>query len=195
MEAIMSPKNKALFLEITEAAGHYPLRFPASVKNVSGKMVTLEVARPWPGIMWEDLQGREVTLYLGAEPEEEILMTSGSVIRVRCAGDRLSRVTLLMELVEAAVEMQTALAQQMHHSPRDLKELWERWEQVQAKPPSIWEENKAYLGGLAVLVAGTALQFASPNSLRLFGYFLMFCGSLAIGGRSLQSLRQKRLAS
>lgn len=195
MVEALSLMKKSLWIEVTGPAGGNPLRFSASVKNLSGKVVTIEVERAWSGIKWEGLCGQEVNLYLETAPGEEPLEIGVTVSRVRFLADRLNRLAMVLELVRPTPEVQEALKDQMLHSPKDIKELWERWDQVKDNSPSIWAENKVYFVGLGVLAAGTALQFASLNSLRLFGYLLMFCGSLAIGSKSWRSLRQKRLTT
>ena len=71
--------------------------------------------------------------------------------------------------------------------PADIKELWERWDELQdgARP---WQPLNYHLG-LTLMVGGVVLNLAGPNSWISMSYLLMLLGGLVAGVKNVLPLR------
>ena len=100
--------------------------------------------------------------------------------------------TLGLELARPTLTARKVLGDLIPHSSKDIKGLWDRWDQAYAEADSSHSRKKIYLLGMILLFGGVALQLGG-KSLQLFGWILWFFGSLAVAGKSLWSIWQKRL--
>lgn len=188
------PAPPSSILEIDAPGAGAPHHFPVTVQNLAGGVVTLEVKSPWSMADWENLRGRRGHLRLHPGGTEEALEVKGTLTWTKDSGDGRSRLWVGMELAQTDPITHKLLADQIPHTHKDIKGLWERWDQNLERPAEAQTHQKVYRAGLGLLLGGLACQLAGTPSYQFFGWILWFCGSLAVAGQILWSMRQIRLS-
>ncbi len=189
--AFRTLEGHPIVLEIN-GQGTEALRVPVVVRNLSTGVVILEVKLP--GILTGEVNlqpgARKPRLALSAEGDEGRINIQGRLLWTRFVEENRAKVILGMELVNPNLKARQFLEDQISHTSKDLKGLWNRWDQAynSEAPP----DKKLYWVGMALLGGGMALQLTGSMSLKLFGWILWFLGSLAVAWK-LKGLWQKRL--
>lgn len=177
-------------LEVGGQTEGAPRQYPVSLQNLSAGVVTLEINWPGIGTDWENLAGRVLKLHLLPGDPDASLEIMGRVKWVRFLGNAKNRLSLGLELAKASAAAQQALEDQIHHTSKDIKDLWARWDQLRDTPTPSLADRRLFLVGLALLVEGGAFQLFGLKSLALFGLSLIFLGCLALVAKILYSWQQ-----
>jgi hypothetical protein len=181
-----------IILEISDRDGETALRVPVLVLNLTAGVVTLEAIYPQASLSWEDLNGRHGNLRLRFKGGEEPIDIDGKLVWTRAAGDGGRQLTLGLELAKPTLTARKILGDLIPNSAKDMKGLWDRWDQAYANQRT-YSDQKIYLLGMLLLLGGVAFQLG-PKPYQLFGWILWFFGSVAVAGKSLWSILQKRLS-
>jgi hypothetical protein len=182
-----------IIFEVIDQEGEAALRVPVVVQNLTAGVVTLEAIYPQGSTSWENLKGHTGNLRLRFKGGEEPIDIKGRLIWSKLAGEGGKQLTLGLELDKPTLTVRKILGDLIPHTSKDLKSLWDRWDQANASPKSDHLGQALYLLGMLLLFGGLALQLAGNKSYQLFGWVLWFFGSLAVAGKSLWSLWQRRL--
>jgi hypothetical protein len=182
-----------IILEINDQEGETALRVPVVVQNLTAGVVTLEAIYSQTTVGWENYDGHSGNLRLRFRGGEEPIDIRGKLIWTRSAGEGGRHLTLGLELARPTLTARKILGDLIPHGAKDIKGLWDRWDQAYASPKPAFSDQKIYLLGMILLFGGVALQLAGHKSFQLFGWVLWFFGSLAVAGKSLWSIWQKRL--
>ncbi len=179
---VRGSKMAQIWLQIEGLTGGHPLEVPVTLQNLNSGVVTLEVSRMAPGVEGEKLTGHSAKLRLtgadGATLEPE-----GTLVWSYSSGDDRRQVILGLELLGLDAATEKALRAQIGHTAGDLKELWNRWDQVCLDAKVSSTPTVTYLVGGAVIVAGLALQYAGKSYLELLGYTFMVMSSMVLAAR------------
>lgn len=189
--AFRTLKGHPIVLEIN-GKGTEALRVPVVVRNLSTGVVILEVK--FPGFLAGEANlqpgGRKPRLALSAEGDEGRINIQGKLLWTRFTEGNRPKVILGMELVNPNLKARQFLEDQISHTSKDLKGLWNRWDQAyNSEAPS---DKKLYWVGMALLGSGMALQLTGNMTLKVSGWILWFLGSLSVAWK-LKCLWQKRL--
>ncbi len=191
-DAVMTQDTSAIFLEIDDPAGGAPTRLPVILKNLSGEIATLELVEFYLLKGWQDLEGRHAALCL-LEPEHRApVHIQGAVAWKGFTGEGRPRLALGLELAQPTPAIRKLLEKFAVHTPKDIKGLWERWDEVRETAPPPLVDRKLYFAGLGLLLAGLALQLPDPRGLKLLGWGLWLLGSLGLAGKSICALWRQR---
>ncbi len=182
-----------IIFEVIDKAGDTVLRVPVLVQNLTAGVVTLEAIYPQASMSWENLNGHTGNLRLRFKGGEEPIDIRGKLTWVRFAGEGGRQLTLGLELDQPTLTARKILGDLIPHTSKDIKSLWERWDQAYTNPRPANLHQKFYLLGMILLFGGVAFQLAGSKSYQLFGWVLWFFGSLAVAGKSLWSIWQRRL--
>ena len=107
-------------------------------------------------------------------------------------GDNL-KFLLGLELDDPSLEVRQALEEHLHIVTKDIKELWDHWDQLQEKPPPAPSSSQGvYVVGLAVIIGGVTLQLWGPDNLKSFGFILVMYGCAALAVKSIWSIWRQR---
>jgi hypothetical protein len=182
-----------IILEISDREGETALRVPVVVLNLTAGVVTLEAIYPQSAMGWDNFAGLHGSLRLRFQRGEEPIDIGGKLAWTRLAGEGGRHLTLGLELAKPTLTARKILGDLMPHTAEDMKGLWDRWDQAYAgtKPSGGGADKKIYLLGMILLLGGVGLQLGN-KSLQLFGWILWFLGSLAVAGKSLWSIWQKK---
>lgn len=179
-----------IILEITDREGETAFRVPVAVLNLTAGIVTLEAVFPQAAVGWDTISGRRCNLRLRFKGGEEPIDISGKLVWTRLAGENGRQLTLGLELTRPTLTARKVLGDLIPHSSKDIKGLWERWDQTYPEAGSS-QSQRIYLLGMILLIGGVALQLGG-KSLQLCGWILWFFGSLAVAGKSLWAIWQKK---
>lgn len=181
-----------LILSVTPLGrGREPLRLPVRIHSLSATGALLESldGEAPPALL--SLSGREAVITVTSEssPLKDI---PGRISWTRPAR---SGFILGFELKEPELEVRRLLEDHMESFPRDLKELWDAWDEVHRSRPVQVAEQAAYLVGVGAVAAGTTLYLAGPDTLKLYGCIMALYGCLMMAAKSIWSLWRSRAAS
>jgi hypothetical protein len=180
-------------LEILDQKGKATFRVPVVVQNLIAGVVTLEAVYPQAARMgWENFNGRTGNLRLRFRGGEEPVEISGKLTWSRFAGVNGRQLTLGLELARPTLTARKILGDLIPHPARDIKSLWDRWDQAYTLPRPSRTDQKIYMLGMILLLSGVACQLGN-NSQQLIGWVLWFFGSLAVAGKSFWSILQKKI--
>ncbi len=185
--AVRTPESPVIILEIADREGGTPLRVPVAVQNLTAGVVTLEVIYSQSSLGWENLNGRTGNLRLRFKGGEEPIDMQGKLVWTRFA-EVGRQLTLGLELAKPTLTARKILGDLIPHTAKDIKGLWNRWDQVHADSAAPAPEHSVYGLGMALLFGGVFCQLLGSNTLQLFGWVLWFFGSLVVAGKSLWSI-------
>ncbi len=181
-----------LILSVTpRGRGREPLQLPVRINSLSATGALLEVPdNDAPSALFS-LGGREAVLTVPADssPLRDI---PGRISWTRPAAQGF---IVAFELKEPDLEVRRVLEEHMGSFPRDLKELWDAWDEVHRSRPAQVAEQAAYLVGVGAVAAGTTLYLAGPDTLKLYGCIMALYGCLMMAAKSIWSLWRSRAAS
>lgn len=191
-EILKSSDMPSIFLEID--AEDTPIRAPVLIKNLTDDLVTVEVESPWYLVFWayEDLLGRGGDLRLTRQGDGETVNIRGQVAWARYLGEKKRQLALGLKLARPNQAIIKLLKNSMAHTPKDLKGLWDRWDQDHKRQQDSLVDRKVYLAALVLMVAGLLLQLPGLQSFKLLGWILWLLGGLGVAGRGLWSLWPRR---
>jgi hypothetical protein len=181
-----------IILEINGGDRETVLRVPVVVLNLTAGVVTLEAIYPQTAAGWENLNGYSGNLRLRFKGGEEPIDIKGKLTWTKFAGEAGRQLTLGLELAKPTLTAKKVLGDLMPNTSQDLKGLWDRWDHAYAGSRRSGSDRRLYFLGMILLLGGVGLQLGT-KSYQLFGWILWFFGSLAVAGKSLYSLWQKRL--
>jgi hypothetical protein len=188
-EKVITPDSPAIFLEIAGRGEEGSARFPVTIKTVAGRVATLEVGSPWRLAGCETLTGHRGHLRLTPWENDEPLAVEGTVAWARFGGQERCRLQLGLELANPDPAIQRLLEDYVAHTPKDIKELWNRWDEVHETSKVRPLGRKLYLAGLSLMLAGLVLQLPGPKAYKFVGWILWFLGSLGVISKYLGPLK------
>lgn len=189
---IGTKKASSLLLEIETGDGGAPARVPAVMKSLAGATLSLEVVNPANLVGWERIIERPARLCLSSGDKGKATYVEGKVSSAKWVGEKKWRLQVGLELSHLGINTYKLLERHLMTSPKDIKELWERYDQVRETVPLTPANRKFYLAGLGLLLGGLILQMTEPRALKMLGWVLWFFGTLGVAGTSIWSLLQKR---
>jgi hypothetical protein len=187
-----STRPPLLGLEIPGQGEKNPILMPVRIQNLSMETVTLAVPNPWRIANWDRLRGRDCVLRVEDPGGQELVKIKAKIAWSKISVEGRSALSLGLLLTRPSGEALKRLSGHVTHTSPDVKELWERYDQVRQIPVCSRLVNNLYLAGLVLLVAGVAVQFIASPSFKLLGWGLWFLGSLAIAGKLMGSFRHKQ---
>ena len=184
----------AVMLEIQGEEAQGTMRLPVSVQGTDNEQIVLRLSQSLPEFMRESLVKLNANLYLAVPEEPEIMEASGKVAWLKVSGSGRPQ-TLALELSQPHPNFLKLLRQFIAHTPADIKELWQRWDQAIDK--EMGDKPLNYHIGLGLMASGIVLNLAGPKtgSFLHASYLLMFLGGLVAGVKNLIPLRWKRVRS
>jgi hypothetical protein len=184
----------AIFLEIGGPSEETPRQVPVRVLNFAAGVATLEAERSNNDVDWQNLSHRLLNLSLALPETEETLTIRGRLLWSRYSKQAGRGLSLGLAVGHPAARVRKALESQIIHTPKDTKELWDRFDRQLAESParSGLFEHGTYLLGLGLLVEGMSLKLLGLNSLNFIALTSMLLGFMAIGGKALGALWQLR---
>jgi hypothetical protein len=188
-----SADSPYIILEINDGDRETILRVPVVVLNLTAGVVTLEAIYPQAAAGWENLNGYGGNLRLRFKGGEEPIDIKGKLTWTKFAGEGGWQLTLGLELAKPTLTARKVLGDLMPNTSQDLKGLWDRWDHANAGSRRSGSDRWLYLVGMILLFGGVGLQLGN-KSYQLLGWILWFFGSLAVAGKSLYSIWQKRLS-
>ncbi|MBW1992340.1 MAG: hypothetical protein JRI59_09550 [Deltaproteobacteria bacterium] len=187
-------RTMTVMLEIRGNEAQGSMRLPVTVHALDNGQVVLRLGHSLPEFMRDFLIRLDAKLYLAVPEEPEILEAAGKVAWLKISGSGRPQ-TLALELCRPSRKFLEHLEGLVVHSPADIKELWQRWDE--AVHQDVGGEPLNYHIGLGLMAAGIILNLAGPRTgLSLQGsYLLMLLGGLVAGVKNLIPLRWKRAKS
>jgi hypothetical protein len=193
------PKPKAvttqpplLVLEIAGLEDQTPFLIPVRIQNLSTEAVTLAVTFHWGIADWNRFRGRDCVLRVEDPGGQQLANIKAKIAWSKFSDKSSSPLSLGLLLTAPASEALKRLSGHITQPSQDIKELWKRYDHVRESPGYSHLMHRLYLAGLALLVAGVALQLTASPSSKMVGWVLWFLGSLAIAGKVMRSFRQNR---
>jgi hypothetical protein len=176
----------SVLLEIRGEEAQGALRLPVSIQHARNGQITLRLSHPLPEFMQDSLVNLPASLYLAFAGDKEIVESPGTVAWMKGLGGGPFQ-TLALDLRQLSPKLQHFLSAQVARPPADIKELWERWDEVQDGAKLRQPLN--YHLGLILMVGGAVLNLAGTNSWIPMSYLLMLLGGLVAGVKNVLPLR------
>jgi hypothetical protein len=190
--AFRNQDSPYIILEIIGTDEDTILRVPVVVRNLTAGVVTLEAIYPQNAAGWENLNGYKGNLRLRFKGGEEPLEIKGNLTWTKFSGEDERQLTLGLELAKPTLTAKKVLGDLMPNTAQDLKGLWDRWDHAYSASNRTGTDRWLYLVGLILLFGGVGLQLGN-TTYQMVGWVLWFFGSLAVAGKSLYCLWQRRL--
>jgi len=186
--------SSSLMLEVASQQKPAPLRIPVLIQNLSMGGVTLTVTNPWGIGDWDRYRGKDCVLRMKDPGRQEVVTVKAKISWTKIGGTGQPPLSLGVQMVRPSEEMLRRLSELLTHTSRDIRGLWDRYDQVRelSCPPQL--VHCGYIAGLVLLVGGLALQFAGSPAYKMWGWALWLLGSLGIAGKIIWPFRQKRVA-
>lgn len=175
--------------------GRDPVRVPVRINSLSatGALLESREAESLPHLL--GLAGREAAILLPGEEAAGLGEIPGRISWAR-PGDAGGRGAVLgFELKEPELEVRKVLEDHMDAFPRDIKDLWDSWDELHRRRPAQVAEQAVYLVGVGAMAAGTTLYLAGPESLRLYGSIMALYGCVMMAAKSLWTMWRTRTVS
>ena len=174
-------EKNALILEVGLKHGEVPVRIPVTVQNFSAGLLTLKVTQSLNWVDWETLTDHDSHLRLPEGRAAEAEAIPGKVSWVKTSGPANAPVFLGMEISQPSAQVQQLLENQVLYTPKDIKDMWQQWDQVQV------QGRRSALSILVILICGISLILLGGSFLaaahRLpenYGYGALAAGSVLI---------------
>ena len=183
----------SLILEVAGQKEPAPRLIPVLIQNLSMGGVTLAVAAPWGIADWDDYRGKDCVLRVEEPGGQEVVATKAKISWTKVGGPGQPPLSLGVQMVRPPEEMLRRLSDLFTHTSRDIRGLWDRYDQVRELPgPLHLLVQRCYITGLVLLVGGLALQITGSPTYKMYGWALWLFGSLGIAGKIIWPLWQKR---
>jgi hypothetical protein len=186
--------SPSLILEVASQDKTTPRPFPVLIQNLSMGGVTLAVAAPWGIADWDHYRGRECVLRVEDSKGKEVVSVNAKISWTKFGGPGQPALSLGAQMVHPSEEMIRQLSDLLAHTPRDIRGLWDRYDQVRDIPGPSHLVRCCYFAGLGLLLGGLALQFSGSSTYKMYGWALWLFGTLGIAGKIIWPLWQKRAA-
>jgi hypothetical protein len=168
--------------------GKATLQFPAVIRNLMAGVASLEVINPLALMEWEDLKGQGGRLRVLANGNGEPINFPGKVVRVRHFAQGRDQGLLSLDLVldQPTAAAQKLLNEHITNRPRDIQELWERWDQAR-QPYSLPRALSTRLGfvGVTLLFCGLIMHAGEAGPHQLLAWMFWLMGTLGVLGQIL----------
>jgi hypothetical protein len=181
-----------LMLEVPGQKKLAPLRIPVIIQNLSMGGVTLAVSNPWGIGDWDRYQGEDCCLRVEGPGDQDLFDIKAKITWTKFGGNGQPPLALGLQIVNLPGETLSRLSNLLPHTSRDIKGLWDRYDQVQQIPGRSPLVHQCYIAGLVLLVGGLLLQFTGSATYKMWGWILWMLGSLGIAGKIIAPLWQKR---
>jgi hypothetical protein len=180
--------------EILSAAGQGPsYHLPVTVKSLSATGVILEVRYPPGGLDLRELQGRSSVVHLPLTGNGREMAIPGKVVWTRPQVGNDPLFLLGLELENPTLEVRQALEEQLPIAAKDIKELWDQWDQTRKQPrSSVSSPQGIYLVGMGVVLGGLGMQLFGPEGVKGLGFIMVLYGCATLLVKSLWSLWRQR---
>jgi len=188
----VSPRTQPLVLEIASQEKQSPLLVPVLIQSLSLRGMTLTVTNPWVITDWKPFHGRHCVLRWQDPGGQQTVNVKAKIAWSKGNGSNQSPLSLGIHMDKPPGQTLKRLTDHVTHTSQDIKELWQRFDQVGEVSTESHMVRWFYLAGLALLLGGVALQFAEVPSYKLVGWVLWFIGSLGILAKLIRSLRPKQ---
>ncbi len=176
-DALRQAEGASLILEIGLKPGEVPLRLPVVVQNFAAGVLTLKVSQSVGWVEWETLAGHESLLRLPATRSGAVESILGKISWIKESGPEGVSVFLGMELAQPTPEVQKLLEDEILHTPKDIKDLWQQWDRVQVKNRRSGLMAVGLLGiGAALLAAGGGMLAVFHSLPEAYGYVTLAAG-------------------
>jgi len=184
----------SLILEVTGQKEPTPRLIPVLIQNLSMGGVTLAVATPWGITDWDHYRGKDCVLRMKDPGGQKVVTVKAKISWTKIGGTGQPPLSLGVQMVRPSKEMLRRLSELLTHTSRDIRGLWDRYDQVRELPGPPQLVHRGYIAGLVLLVGGLTLQFTSSPAYKMWGWALWLLGSLGIAGKIIWPFRQKRVA-
>jgi hypothetical protein len=186
--------SPSLILEVAGQGETTPRPFPVLIHNLSMGGVTLAVAAPWGIADWDRYRGKECVLRVEDPKGKEVASVNAKISWTKYGGPGQPALSLGAQMGHPSEEMLRRLSDLLAHTPRDIRGLWDRYDQVREIPGPSHLVRRCYFAGLGLLLGGLALQFSGSPTYKIYGWALWLFGTLGIAGKIVWPLLQKRAA-
>lgn len=187
-----TPGSPALRLEIAGQTDNTPWLIPVHIRNLSTQGVTLTVTHPWGIPDWDRYRGAECVIRVedpgGAEP----VNIRAQISWTRFGGTGQPPLSLGLHLMNPPSEGLRRLSNLLPHASQDIKELWDRYDQVRKSPEKADWAHYSYIAGLMLLLSGVLLQLTAAPGYKACSWVLWMFGSLGIAGKIILPFREKQ---
>jgi hypothetical protein len=181
-----------LVLEVAGQKEPTPLFIPVLAQNLSMGGVTLAVTNPWGLADWDRYRGENCVLRVHDPNGQEVAHIKAKIVWTKVGGNGQPPLSLGLDMVKPSVEALRRLSGLLTHTSKDIKGLWDRYDQVRRIPGQSQLVHHCYIAGLVLLVGGLALQFAGSPAYKMYGWAFWLVGSLGIAGKIVWPLWQNR---
>jgi hypothetical protein len=186
--------SPALRLEITGRGAKTPQLIPVLIRNLSSGGVTLAVINHWSIPDWDRYRGQACVLQVEDPGGGEPVHIRAKIAWTRSGGIGQPSLSLGLQLIKPSGEGISRLSNLLAHTSQDIKELWDRYDQVRQSPGNSDWVRHCYIAGMVLLLGGLVLQFAGPHGYRGWGWVLWLLGSLGIAGKIIRPFWHKQPA-
>ncbi len=191
---VQDPPPLSLVLEIDrQEEDQLPFLIPVSLQNLSLGVVSLIVDTPWVIPDWSVYHGRDCILHLDGPEDAKIDHVQGKITWSKFVGDSRPQFSLGLQLRNPSEATIKRLDDLITHITKDLKGLWEKYDQVRGIPANTPLIQHLYRAGIVCLVGGVALQLTGRPPYVSFGWALWSLGSLGVAAKIMWSIRQRRV--
>jgi hypothetical protein len=186
--------SPALRIEITDQENRTPRLIPVMIRNLSTGGVTLAVTNPWGIPDWDRYRGQACVLRVEDPGVGESIDIRAKIAWTRSGGPGQPPLSLGLQLMKPSGEAISRLSNLLPHTSQDIKGLWDRYDQVRKSPEKPDWVHHCYLTGLALLLAGLAVQFVGPPAYKSWGWVFWSLGTLGIAGKIIRPFWPKQPA-
>ncbi|MBM4301318.1 MAG: hypothetical protein FJ121_07275 [Deltaproteobacteria bacterium] len=181
-------------LEVAGQKEATPRLIPVLIQNLSMGGVTLAVTNPWGIADWDRYHGEDCVLRVKNFGGREVFNIKAKIAWTKFGGKGQPPLSLGLHMVKPPGEALRRLSNLLTHTSKDIKELWDRYDQVRETPGQSRLVRYGYIAGLVLLTGGLALQLTGPPAYKIYGWVLWLLGSLGIAGKIIWPVWQKRVA-
>jgi len=167
-------------LEIKQPPMGVPPVAPVTIRNLAADILTVQSTQPISSLQVGDLKGQEAILRLPGQAQEEgpeYLEVRGVVSWAKQSTNGQRLLWLGMEFPKLSPELRRALEDRIAHTPRDMRALWQRWDELKAAEsrvlPFLTGRGLTYLAA-GMAAGGLACQVLPPLAVyRSWGLLVM----------------------
>jgi hypothetical protein len=184
----------SLELEVTGQKEPTPRLISVIIHNLSMGGVTLAAINAWDITGWDRHRGEDCVLRVKDSEGQKVAEIKAKITWTKVGGRGQPPMYLGLQLVKPSGEALYQLSGLLPHASQDIKELWDRYDQVLDTSQQSPLLHHCYIAGLVLLMGGLVLQFSGSPPYTKFGWALWLLGSLGIAGKIIWPLMQKRAA-
>ncbi|MFA5110664.1 MAG: hypothetical protein WC443_04585 [Desulfobaccales bacterium] len=191
----MASPPLSLVLEIDRREDDAPLLIPVTLQNLSLGVVSLTVANPWVISDWSIYHGQDCLLHMGGPDEVELDHIQGKITWSKFVGDHRPQFSLGLQLHKPSEATIRRLHDHLTHTTKDLRGLWEKYDQAHEIPANAQLVQHLSRAGMACLICGVALQLTGRPPYVALGWAFWALGTMGVASKIMWSIRQRRVAS